>query len=233
MSGAIILWFHAHQGSIQEAPLFRYPAARAVFWLGHFLGFYALASTIIASIGEKVLRRIQGMLLRRGPLLLIYGINSHSVAYGRRMAKEKRRSVVFVDQEYNSSFDGAVKAFGGVIEKSPDALAASVRFLRQLNMKPGNRKLELAVLHTDSRANLSYAQTLLASLTERGIHPGQTRLLAAGLKEEAAALQHACLIPWEELDDLSRRENAVTGGQTDYKQMDRNNILIFSRVLKK
>ena len=42
----------------------------------------------------------------------------------------------------------------------------------------------------------------------------------------------ACLIPWEELEDLSRRENAVTGGQVDYPQMDRNNILILSRVLK-
>jgi hypothetical protein len=42
----------------------------------------------------------------------------------------------------------------------------------------------------------------------------------------------ACLIPWEELDDLSARENAVTGGRVDYKQMDRNNVLILSQVLR-
>ena len=41
----------------------------------------------------------------------------------------------------------------------------------------------------------------------------------------------ACLIPWEELDALSQRENAVTGGSVDYKQMDRNNVLMLSRIL--
>ena len=50
-------------------------------------------------------------------------------------------------------------------------------------------------------------------------------------KDERQRLQ-ACLIPWEELDGLSQRENAVTGGQIDYKQMDRNNVLLLSRVLQ-
>jgi hypothetical protein len=44
--------------------------------------------------------------------------------------------------------------------------------------------------------------------------------------------KHACLIPWEALDGLSDRENSVTGGQVDYKQMDRNNILALPNVLK-
>ena len=43
---------------------------------------------------------------------------------------------------------------------------------------------------------------------------------------------HCCLIPWEELDDLSARENAVTGKNTDYKQMDRNNVLTLPQLLK-
>ena len=43
---------------------------------------------------------------------------------------------------------------------------------------------------------------------------------------------HCCLIPWEELDDLSARENAVTGKNTDYKQMDRNNVLTLPELLK-
>lgn len=43
---------------------------------------------------------------------------------------------------------------------------------------------------------------------------------------------HACLIPWEELDGLSRAENAVTGGSVDYKALDRNNVLILPQVLR-
>lgn len=43
---------------------------------------------------------------------------------------------------------------------------------------------------------------------------------------------HACLVPWEELDALSARENAITGGQVDYKAMDRNNVLALPEILK-
>ena len=44
---------------------------------------------------------------------------------------------------------------------------------------------------------------------------------------------HACLIPWEALDDLSERENAVTGRGVNYKQMDINNVLALPRLLRK
>ena len=47
-----------------------------------------------------------------------------------------------------------------------------------------------------------------------------------------AARTHACLIPWEELDELSARENAVTGRGVDYKQMDINNVLTLPAILK-
>ena len=43
---------------------------------------------------------------------------------------------------------------------------------------------------------------------------------------------HACLVPWEELDNLSARENAVTGKNTDYKEMDRNNVRAIPDVLR-
>ena len=42
---------------------------------------------------------------------------------------------------------------------------------------------------------------------------------------------HACLVPWEELDALSARENAITGDQVDYKAMDRNNVLALPEIL--
>ena len=50
--------------------------------------------------------------------------------------------------------------------------------------------------------------------------------------KDLSARIHCCLIPWSELDDLSARENAVTGKNTDYKQMDRNNVLMLPELLK-
>lgn len=176
-------------GSIQNSPPVSHPAGLAIFWLGHFLGFYATASATIAALGEKLLRDIRVTLLRRGTLLIVYGINSRSMAYGRRMAGEKRCSVIFVDQDCSTDFEAAAKSFGAIIEKGKDALEASPRFLKRVNLKAGKRKMELAALHRSGRKNLEYARKLLESMKAAGIHPEQTRLLASGIGAEAAALQ--------------------------------------------
>lgn len=44
---------------------------------------------------------------------------------------------------------------------------------------------------------------------------------------------HACLIPWEELDALSTRENSVTGRNVNYKQVDINNVLTLPEMLRR
>ncbi|MBQ9325427.1 MAG: hypothetical protein IJ246_06640 [Clostridia bacterium] len=175
--------------AVQAAPVFALPGALTVFWLGHFLAFYVMASTAIATLGERLLRHIRVTRLRRGSLLLIYGVNAHSVAYGRRMAREKHRSVVFVDASSEPAWDSAIKGMGAICEKSADALQADRQFLHRLNMRPGSRSMELAALHADGRRNLDYARKLLDALAQTGVNPSQTRLLASGIGEEAAALQ--------------------------------------------
>lgn len=43
---------------------------------------------------------------------------------------------------------------------------------------------------------------------------------------------HACLVSWDELDALSAKENAVTGGNVDYKAMDIRNVLAIGDILR-
>lgn len=50
--------------------------------------------------------------------------------------------------------------------------------------------------------------------------------------KNTAARTHACLIPWEELDALSARENAITGGHVNYKDMDKRNVLAIEPILR-
>lgn len=52
------------------------------------------------------------------------------------------------------------------------------------------------------------------------------------ISKNARGKTHACLTPWEALDALSARENAVTGGSVDYKAMDRDNVLAITRLLE-
>ena len=44
--------------------------------------------------------------------------------------------------------------------------------------------------------------------------------------------RHACLVPWDELDELSGREEAVTGKNPQYKAMDIANIKAIPEILK-
>ncbi|WP_026517716.1 hypothetical protein [Butyrivibrio sp. MC2021] len=53
------------------------------------------------------------------------------------------------------------------------------------------------------------------------------------ITKDMAGKQHACLIPWEELDALSDFENKITGKNVDYKQMDRDNINVMISLLAK
>ena len=43
---------------------------------------------------------------------------------------------------------------------------------------------------------------------------------------------HACMIPWDTLDRYSEKENAITGGRTDYAEVDRNNVRDLNKVLQ-
>ena len=52
------------------------------------------------------------------------------------------------------------------------------------------------------------------------------------ISKDTGRRTHACLIPWEKLDELSARESAVTGHAVDYKQYDINNVLALPRLLR-
>ena len=52
------------------------------------------------------------------------------------------------------------------------------------------------------------------------------------ISKDTAGKQHACLIPWEELDSLSSAENRVTGKSVDYKAMDFENVLTLPAVIR-
>ena len=43
---------------------------------------------------------------------------------------------------------------------------------------------------------------------------------------------HACLIGWDDLDALSQRESGITGKPTNYKESDRQNILLIPELLR-
>ena len=54
---------------------------------------------------------------------------------------------------------------------------------------------------------------------------------ATRIGKNMAGRTHACLIPWEDLDALSAKENAITGKSLNYKAMDTDNVLAIPQLL--
>lgn len=171
-------------GTIEAAPLFAHGWVLSVFWLVHFMAFYATASATIATIGSKVLRRIRATLLRRGTLLMIYGVNEHALEYGRRQIGELHRSVVFIGNA-DASQESAVNGIGGVLERNGEEPDPAL--LRRLGVRPGKRRIEIATLHEDAFRNYVFANKLCRALEDAGISPDQTALLIQGVEEESGA----------------------------------------------
>ena len=176
--------------SIQSAPLLQHPAALTIFWLGHFLAFYVTASAAIAALGERLLRSIRVTLLRRGTLTLIYGVNENAILYGQS-AMRAHRPVLYVDATCASGMEGEIKAMGAVLDRQPDAVHPTPGFLRRIGVRPGKRRVEVAVLQPEGSANLAFAQAFAEAMRVEGIHPEQVSLLSCGIGEPAAALQTA------------------------------------------
>lgn len=52
------------------------------------------------------------------------------------------------------------------------------------------------------------------------------------ISKNMAGYTHACLIPWDELDALSAKEQAITGKAVNYKQEDIKNVLAIPELLQ-
>ena len=56
--------------------------------------------------------------------------------------------------------------------------------------------------------------------------------LGLRVSKDQETRSHACLIPWEKLDELSAFETGLTGESVDYKQLDINNVLAIPKLLR-
>ena len=172
--------------SIQAAPLLGSSLSLVVFWVVHFMAFYVTASAAITTIGGKVLQRIRATMLRRGTLTIIFGANDNAVEYMRTQVARPHHAVVMLDKSCPAALEAAVHAAGAVLEKGGHVLTPDSALLRRLGIRPGSRRIEIAVLSEDSIQNTVFAQALLTAFQAAGIRTEQTALLAQGLDDEIA-----------------------------------------------
>ena len=54
-----------------------------------------------------------------------------------------------------------------------------------------------------------------------------------GKSKDEEKMLHACLIPWEDLDELNNKIEKKTGESPRYKEKDLKNILMYVRIAEK
>ena len=153
---------------------------QAVFWLLHLAALFISASAVITSLGSRLIRRIRLRLLWMWDLSVICGLNEQTLEFGKELAQQGVRSILYVDQNPDPVHVAAVDYLGFVLRADEEALEATPKFLRRVGVNPGKKKIHLYVLSQNTALNLQYAERFLRGMEKRGIQPENTILTLMG-----------------------------------------------------
>ena len=67
-----------------------------LFWLIHFFAYYAMVSAVVTILGKSAINKLRRWLFRVRDIELIYGTDDNAIAFGKKLAANKKVSVVFV-----------------------------------------------------------------------------------------------------------------------------------------
>ena len=159
------------------------PIVVSIFWIFSVLAFYTAASALLIRFGNDLLRWIRIIVSKNSDILLIFGINPDSLAFGRNVADVNANVIVYVDDSQNEAYESSIRDLGGLAYTDRDAVKANSAFLKKIYVKPRKTKLKLYALSKDYDKNLHYSRMLLESLKNSDISPEQTALILLGTDE--------------------------------------------------
>ena len=177
--------------AVSAAPLLSTQPMQIALYLTHLLALYATASTVVAGIGTRLIRRINLVLIAHKDLSLLYGANEDTIAFSEKLKKETGGVTVFVDDGSGEAYADRILRMGSILFSDASAKEPDTSFLKKIGFRPGTRRLSVFCLSPDQEADLRYAGNLLSALEEAGISPEQTRITLFAENETAGeALQY-------------------------------------------
>ena len=156
------------------------PAGVTIFWLVHMLAFFSTASAALVTIGAEVLRRLRLLLLRRGDLVILFGINDNTINVGKECLAQGS-SVVFIAETADGTVIDDLNGMGMSVITGQDAVGSGKETIRTLH--PLNRKITVFALDPSVDKNLYYALALKDALRNAGVAAENTRITLPGEEE--------------------------------------------------
>lgn len=152
--------------AICSAPLLQSLAGEALFWIVHMMAIFVVANAVLITIGAKTIQYIRGLLVRRGNLSIIYGVNANSIALGRDLRKDKKMAIVFVDKKIDSSFSATItNNLEAVFLTDTYAVNASEKFLDKIGAFIKDRSITVYAMHENPDENIAFTAALKDTLS--------------------------------------------------------------------
>ena len=161
-------------GAISAAPLLATDGMQILIYTVHLLALYCTASAVVAGIGTNMIRTLNLLLMHRGDLRLVYGVNDDTGSFAEQLVKQG--VTVMVDAGGGDSFNSRIMHMGSLMLNDDAAKEPTIKLLKKLGIRPGKRHFSFYCLTDDNNKNLRYSADLLKILQDRGIEPSQTTL---------------------------------------------------------
>ena len=155
-----------------------------IFWTLNLLAMMTSASAVIVSLGSRLLKKVRIWIFRMRDITLIYGLNDHTLEFGRVLTEQEKTAVIYIDRTEQTKHHISVDQMGALLRCDTDALSANLRFLKSIGLKQGQRRLRVYALDQSMQANQQFARKLLTSLEARDILTEQTSLTILSVGEE-------------------------------------------------
>ena len=155
-----------------------------IFWTLNLLAMMTSASAVIVSLGSRLLKKVRIWIFRMRDITLIYGLNDHTLEFGRVLTEQEKTAVIYIDRTEQTKHHISVDQMGALLRCDTDALSANLRFLKSIGLKKGKRRLRVYALDQSMQANQQFARKLLTSLEARDILAEQTSLTILSVGEE-------------------------------------------------
>lgn len=163
--------------AVSAAPIFQSQLTLTAFWIVHLMAFYAMASATISAIGASALKKLKYWLQRYGSSVIIYGINSDTVEFGRSLVAGGTKNIIFVGNKLDAADETAINAMGALARSDVSALKPNLKFLKSLGCEKGCPELAVYALDPDENQNRMYARAILQAMEAQHVDTTRSRLI--------------------------------------------------------
>ncbi|MBQ7060108.1 MAG: hypothetical protein IJM83_12550 [Firmicutes bacterium] len=174
---------------MQALPFFDLSIVKLLLYLAQMFALYLTASAAISAFGSTLINQLRGLMLRFGPVHLVYGVTDETLEIGKQI-EDGGQDVAFIDDSVTDEERRAIRELHGVYLIDALAQAGSAKFLKRIGIGKRPRKIVLYAIGESPAANIAYAEKFLKALETVKAPMDQTRLvLCAEENYDVAALQ--------------------------------------------